>query len=137
VQRMHWEEDWAHQVGAPTVYDYGAIRETFLAHLVTNWMGDDAWLRQLHVQHRKFNFAGDTNWLVGSVASKERTEEGALVHLDIRIENQRGLVISPGKAVVILPSRETGPVELPKPVSNDPMAMLRQEIEELRIINGD
>lgn len=135
VQRMHWEEEWAHKVGAGTVYDYGAIRETFLAHLVTNWMGDDAWLRRLHVQHRKFNFAGDTNWLCGTVASKERTDEGAQVTLDIRIENQRGLVLTPGTATVLLPSRESGPVALPDPPGDDTLAVLRNEVEELRQIN--
>jgi hypothetical protein len=137
VQRMHWEEDWAQKVGAGTVYDYGAIRETFLAHLVTNWMGDDGWLRRLRVQHRKFNFAGDTNWLLGKVVGKERTDEGAEVHLEIRIENQRGLVLTPGEATVLLPSRETGPVRLPTPPSEDVLGVLRHEVEELRRINGD
>ena len=137
VQRMHWEEDWAHKVGAPTVYDYGAIRETFLAHLVTNWMGDDAWLRQLHVQHRKFNFAGDTNWLRGKVVGKEMTDEGAEVQLEIRIENQNGLVLTPGNATVLLPSREKGPVVLPRPPSEDRLGVLRHEVEELRAINGE
>ncbi|MBV9996369.1 MAG: MaoC family dehydratase N-terminal domain-containing protein [Caulobacteraceae bacterium] len=136
VQRMHWEEDWAHQVGAATIYDYGAIRETFLAHLVTNWMGDDAFLRRLQVQHRKFNFAGDTNWLLGRVAKKVMTQEGAEVHLDVRIENQRGLCLTPGNAVVLLPSRERGPVKLPDPPASDPDAMLRHEVEELRRQNG-
>jgi acyl dehydratase len=135
VQRMHWEEDWAHEVGAATVYDYGAIRETFLAHLITNWMGDDAWLRKLSVQHRKFNFAGDTNWLVGEVAGKEMTDEGAEVHLDVQIENQRGLVLTPGRAVVLLPSRANGPVKLPSPPSEDPVGVLRHEVEELRELN--
>ena len=135
VQRMHWEEAWAQQVGAGTVYDYGAIRETFLAHLVTNWMGDDAWLRRLHMQHRKFNFAGDTNWLLGQVVGKEMTDEGAEVHLEIRIENQRGVVLTPGSAIVLLPSRERGPVELPTPPAEDAMAVLRNEVEELRTLN--
>jgi acyl dehydratase len=137
VQRMHWEEDWAQKVGAGTVYDYGAIRETFLAHLVTNWMGDDAWLSKLHVQHRKFNFAGDTNWLVGKVVGKEMTDEGAEVHLELRIENQRGLVLTPGEAVVLLPSRENGPVVLPTPPSEDVLGVLRHEVEELGRINGE
>ncbi|MBV9510114.1 MAG: MaoC family dehydratase N-terminal domain-containing protein [Caulobacteraceae bacterium] len=137
VQRMHWEEDWAHKVGAATVYDYGAIRETFLAHLVTNWMGDDGFLRRLQVQHRKFNFAGDTNWLTGSVAGKKITDEGAEVYLSIQIANQRGDVITPGKAVVLLPSPEHGPVRLPQPPGQDAEGMLRHEIEELRLQNGD
>ena len=136
VQRMHWEEAWAQKVGAGTIYDYGAIRETFLAHLVTNWMGDDGWLRQLHVQHRKFNFAGDTNWLRGEVVGKEMTDDGAEVHLAIRIENQRGLVLTPGKATVLLPSREKGPVVLPTPPSEDLLGVLRNEVEELRAQNG-
>ncbi len=132
VQRMHWEEDWAQKVGAATVYDYGAIRETFLSHLVTNWMGDDGWLRRLHVQHRKFNFAGDTNWLLGQVTGKEMSEEGPEVHLDVWIENQRGVKITLGSAVVLLPSREAGPVRLPRPPSEDVMGLLRHEVETLR-----
>ena len=35
-------------------YDYGAMRETWLTHLITDWMGDDAWLWKLSCQHRKF-----------------------------------------------------------------------------------
>ncbi|MGE0387441.1 MAG: MaoC family dehydratase N-terminal domain-containing protein [Gammaproteobacteria bacterium] len=136
VQRMHWEEDWAHKVGAGTVYDYGAIRETFLAHLITNWTGDDGWLRRLKVQHRKFNFAGDTNWLLGKVTKKEMTAEGAEVHMEVRIENQRGLEITGGEAVVLLPSREKGPVVLPRPPSEDVLGVLRHEVEDLRRING-
>jgi acyl dehydratase len=136
VQRMHWEEDWAHKVGAATVYDYGAIRETFLAHLVTNWMGDDGFLRKLRVQHRKFNFAGDTNWLLGKVVGKQKTDEGCEVQLEIRIENQRGLVLTPGEATILLPSREHGPVKLPKPPASDPVAMLNHEIETLKAQNG-
>ncbi len=137
VQRMHWEEEWAQKVGAGTIYDYGAIRETFLAHLVTNWMGDDGWLRRLHVQHRKFNFAGDTNWLLGRVVGKDTTEEGAVVRLEVWIENQRGLVLTRGEADVLLPSRANGAVQLPPPPSEDVLGVLRHEVEDLRRINGD
>lgn len=104
----------------------------------THGFGDDAWLRRLHVQHRKFNFAGDTNWLLGEVVGKEKTAEGAEVHLEIRIENQRGLTLTSGEAVILLPSRETGPVVLPSPPSEDVLGVLRNEVEELRKINeGD
>ncbi|WP_460794409.1 hypothetical protein [Nocardioides pacificus] len=41
-------------------YDYGGMRETWLTHAVTDWMGDDAWLWKLSCQHRKFNYMGDT-----------------------------------------------------------------------------
>ncbi len=41
------------------------------------------------------------------------------------------LVLSPGSAVVLLPSRETGPVELPTPPSEDPVGLLRHDVSEL------
>lgn len=137
VQRMHWEEDWALQVNSPAMYDYALMRETFLSQLITNWQGDDGWLRRVNLQHRKFNFIGDTNWLLGTVTGKEKTEEGCEVHLDIKIENQRGLAVTQGTAVVLLPSREFGAVDLPLPPSEDLLGVLRHEVDELRRLNGE
>lgn len=136
VQRLHWEPERAQELGLPTSYDYGGLRETWLCHLVTDWMGDDAWLWKLECQHRRFNFMGDTTWLTGEVVDKVQTEvEGRTrseVHLAIRCTNQRGVVTSPGKAVVLLPSRQHGPVELPKPPAGDVFAMLGHEVDRLK-----
>ena len=54
-----------------------ALRETWLCHLVTDWMGDDAWLWKMECQHRRFNFIGDTSWLTGEVVDKVQTETPA------------------------------------------------------------
>jgi pimeloyl-ACP methyl ester carboxylesterase len=35
VQRLHWEPARAQELGLPTSYDYGGLRETWLCHLVT------------------------------------------------------------------------------------------------------
>jgi acyl dehydratase len=115
-QRVHWDPKWAHQAGNPATYDYGRMRETWLIHLCSDWMGDDAWLWKLDCQFRKFNYVGDTHWMRGRVARKYVTDDGhAAVDLDIRGENQRGDVTTPGHATVLLPSRELGPVRLPAP----------------------
>ncbi|MGD9795820.1 MAG: acyl dehydratase, partial [Acidimicrobiia bacterium] len=107
-----------------------------LCHLVSDWMGDDAWLWKLECQHRRFNFIGDTTWLTGEVVDKKQTETAAgvrsEVHLAIRCTNQRGVVTSPGKAVVLLPSREHGEVTLPKPPARTIDEMLAHEIERLQ-----
>ncbi len=136
VQRLHWEPARAQELGLPTSYDYGGLRETWLCHLVTDWMGDDAWLWKLECQHRRFNFVGDTTWLTGEVVDKVQTETPtgvrSEVHVEIRCTNQRGVVTSPGKAVVLLPSREHGDVVLPKPPANTLDDMLQYEIERLR-----
>ncbi|GAY10858.1 MaoC family dehydratase N-terminal domain-containing protein [Pseudonocardia sp. N23] len=131
VQRMHWDPDWARKVGGAACYDYGALRETWLAQLLNNWSGDDSWLWKLHVQHRKFNYIGDTTWLRGTVVRKDRRGSHREVTLEIRCKNQRGLVTSSGTAVVLLPSREEGAFQLPAPPATSPLDVLRGEVERL------
>ena len=88
----------------------------YLAHLVTNWIGDDGWLWRISNEFRQFNYMGDIQWVKGTVRDKRVDPDGHhVVELDIWCENQRGVINAPGKATVILPSRVKGPVQLPKP----------------------
>ena len=47
-ERVHWDEAFALEVGAPGAYDYGPERCSWLTHHITNWMGDDGFLRKSH-----------------------------------------------------------------------------------------
>ncbi len=116
MQRVHWDPEYARRAGNPTTFDYGRMRETWLIHLCTDWMGDDAWLWKLDCEFRKFNYVGDTQWLRGTVTRKYLAAgERPAVDLDISAENQRGELTTPGHATILLPSREHGPVRLPGP----------------------
>lgn len=130
VQRLHWEPERAQELGLPTSYDYGGLRETWLCHLVTDWMGDDAWLWKLSCEHRRFNFMGDTTWLRGEVVDKRQEDGRNEVHLEIRCINQRGVTTSPGFAVVLLPTRDQ-PVVLPDPPVDTIDEMVAWEMERL------
>ena len=136
VQRMHWEEDWAKAIGMPARYDYGAMRETFLAHLLTDWIGDDGWVWKLSAQHRAPNFLGDTTWVRGKVTGKEVVDGRSAVMLDVWCENQRGDVTTKGSATVLLPSSGADRVVLPEPPSRDPGGVLRWDIERLAEADG-
>ena len=115
-QRVHWDQEWARAAGNPAVYDYGRMRETWLIHLCTDWMGDDAWLWKLDCEFRKFNYVGDTHWMRGRVTRKYVAEgDRPAVDLDVWGENQRGDVTTPGHATVLLPSHAHGEVRLPDP----------------------
>ncbi|MGE0881032.1 MAG: MaoC family dehydratase N-terminal domain-containing protein [Acidimicrobiia bacterium] len=115
-QRVHWDQEWARKAGNPSIYDYGRMRETWLIHLCTDWMGDDAWLAALDVEFRKFNYVGDTHWMKGTVTRKYLGDGGRpAVDLDVWGENQRGEITCPGHATILLPSREHGRVRLPDP----------------------
>jgi hypothetical protein len=92
------------------------MRETWLVHLCTNWMGDDAWLWKLDCEFRGFNYVGDTQWLRGTITEKFRADgDRPAVRLELRAESQRGELTAPGHATILLPSREQGPVRLPDP----------------------
>jgi acyl dehydratase len=134
VQRLHWEPERAHELGIPMNYDYGAMRETWLTHAVTDWMGDDGWLWKLSCQHRKFNYMGDTTWITGKVVDKVQvTDEHRArneVHIEVRCTNQRGETTTPGSAVVLLPTRDAA-VELPKPPAENLTDLLAHEIARL------
>jgi hypothetical protein len=116
MQRVHWDPDFARRSGNPTTFDYGRMRETWLIHLCTDWMGDAAWLWKLDCEFRGFNYVGDTQWLSGVVTRKFLTANGGhAIDLDVRAENQRSEVTTPGHATIILPSRLGGDVVLPDP----------------------
>jgi acyl dehydratase len=116
MQRVHWDPEFARRSGNPTTFDYGRMRETWLVHLCTDWMGDDAWLWKLECEFRGFNYVGDTQWLRGTVVRKYLAEGGRpAVDLELEAKNQRGALTTPGTATVLLPSREHGPVRLPDP----------------------
>jgi hypothetical protein len=116
MQRLHWDPEFARRSGNPTTHDYGRMRETWLIHLCTDWMGDDAWLWKLDCEFRRFNYVGDTQWLRGTVVRKYLADgDRPAVDLDLMAENQRGEVTTPGHATILLPSRERGAVRLPEP----------------------
>ncbi|HEX5616563.1 MAG TPA: hypothetical protein VFZ83_15525 [Acidimicrobiia bacterium] len=116
MQRVHWDPAFARRSGNPTTFDYGRMRETWLIHLCTDWMGDDAWLWRLECEFRKFNYVGDTQWLRGTITRKYLADgDRPAVDLELVAENQRGEVTTPGTATILLPSRAHGAVRLPDP----------------------
>ncbi|WP_433761364.1 FAS1-like dehydratase domain-containing protein [Nocardia sp. CA-135398] len=132
VQRLHWEPARAQELGLPNSYDYGGMRETWLCHLLTDWIGDDGWLWKLRCEHRKFNYIGDTTWVRGTVVDKRQVDGRNEIHLEVRCENQRGEITTPGTAVVLLPTRDH-PVELPAPPAPDLDGMVAHELARFSV----
>ena len=116
MQRVHWDPAFARRSGNPTTFDYGRMREAWLIHACTDWMGDEGWLWRLRVEFRGFNYVGDVQWVRGTVARRYLAEGGRpAVDLELHARNQRDEITAPATATVLLPSREHGPVRLPEP----------------------
>ena len=100
----HHRESTAKEVGVPGVYDYGPQRSAWMASLISNWMGDAGFLKRIKTRMSRFNTMGDCTWARGTVTRKYIKDGYALVDIEIKGENQRGELTTPGLATVVLPS---------------------------------
>ena len=104
-ERVHWDEAFALEVGAPGAYDYGPERCSWLTHQLTNWIGDDGFLRKSSCQIRRHNPDGDVVVIDGVVGRKFVEDGKHLVEISQKATTHRGELSASGVAVVELPSR--------------------------------
>ncbi len=113
IERVHWDDAFARHTGNPYCYDYGPQRMSWLINAMTSWEGDDGWLRKIDAQLRRFVYIGDVIWLKGKVTEKYIKDDECTLELDVWCEDHRGRNTAPAHAVVLLPSRQHGPVKIP------------------------
>jgi len=105
-ERVHWEEEFALEVGAPGAYDYGPERTSWMIHHLTNWAGDDGFVRASKTQIRRHNPAGDVIYITGRITKKEIVNGEALVEIAQQARNQDGEASVTAAAKVQLPMRK-------------------------------
>jgi hypothetical protein len=91
------------------------LRECWLHHRLTDWMGDEGFVVRQHDEIRKFNYQGDIQYVTGMVTAKRRENNMNLVDIELRAVNQREEETAHGEATVALRSREHGRSLLPTP----------------------
>ena len=107
ILSVHFNKNAANAVGTPYPYDGGFFRHCLYIQFITDWMGDDGWLKRNYAKYDRFFYLSDVMWLRGKVTRKYVDENGEYC-VDIKTSgiNQRGEDIMPGESTVILPSRE-------------------------------
>ena len=103
--RVHWDREFAQEVGVPGAYDFGPERIAWLGHLATDWMGDDGFLKRLNVQVRGHNVVGDATWCRGEVVRTEIVDGEGQVECSVRCVNQHERTSALGAATVVLPRK--------------------------------
>ena len=121
VERVHWDDYMAAEIGMPSAYDYGSQRGGYATYFATNWVGDDGWVAELDFQYRGMFFNGDVMHISGEIVDKwtGATTGRGYVKAKFHSINNRGEDIMPGTAIFALPSRERGPIEFPVDVHDD------------------
>jgi acyl dehydratase len=104
---VHYNQEAAKAMGLPYPYDVGTQRQCWCVQLLTNWMGDDAWIKRNYAEYRQFVYLSDVVKVSGRVVEKFIDEDGEYcVKIKVNSLNQRGDDVMPGEAIVSLPSRD-------------------------------
>ncbi len=102
---LHVSDNAARVQGVPYAICFAAQAEGNIAHAITNWMGDDGFLKRLDCQARRINLVGNTNWINGKAVRKYIENDEYLVDLELKLEDQDGNLIIPATATVRLLSK--------------------------------
>lgn len=114
IYSVHYNKSATNALGLPYPYDVGTQRQCWLIHLLTNWMGDEGWLKKNYAEYRRFVYHSDVVYLSGKVTKRYIDENGEhCVDIETWAKNQRGENVMPGHSSVVLPSRDkaVGPLD--------------------------
>ena len=103
--QIHYDQGFAKNNDLDDVILHGALKNAFLGHLVTKWMGPDGDLKRLACQYRGMDIPGSPVTAKGVVTRKYEEQGMGLVDCEIWLENKDGEKTTPGSATVVLPSR--------------------------------
>ena len=104
--QIHYDKDFAINAKLPGVILHGALKNAFLGHLMTDFVGEQGWLKKLSVQYRGMDQPGSKVVCRGRVTRKYVEGGNHIVDCEIWLENAKGEKTTPGSATAILPSRE-------------------------------
>jgi hypothetical protein len=90
------------------------LRNAWIMHSVTDWMGDDAIIVGVEDRVTGFNTLGDLTKITGGVKEIDTSGEWPEVVCALECHNQRDELTAHGTVRVRLPSRERGLPEYPK-----------------------
>jgi acyl dehydratase len=106
VYSVHYNDYAAQLQGAQIAYDVGIQRTCWQIHQLTNWMGDDGFVKRIHGQYRSHVYLSDVLRLGATIAEKYVDDEGDhVIKVETWATNQRGQQCMPGSAVLRLPKR--------------------------------
>ena len=104
---VHYDRDFAIEIGLPGLIVHGALKNAYLAQVVTDWMGPEGVMKRLSVKYRGTDVPDDTLTCSGRVTKRYVTEKSHQVDCVLVLSNSSGEQTTTGTATVVLPSRES------------------------------
>jgi acyl dehydratase len=115
---LHYENDFAvNFMRTPGIIAHGTLKRQWLIQMMTDWMGDEGWLKKISTQFRAMDFPrkmkslagphdGETWYCKGKVTAKSEKDGEHTVDCEIWLENSKGEITTSGAATVLLPTKK-------------------------------
>jgi len=100
--------EWSHVrarrfLHVPGAKEANSERLHWTAHMLTNWQGDDGFLKRLDLKFPTINMMGDITRCYGKVTGKHVEKGKKVVEIEVWNINQVGDIVTTGSAEVVLP----------------------------------
>lgn len=102
---IHYDKDFAQKSGLEGVIVHGWLAFSFVAQVVTDWMGDEGTLKKIGCTYKAMNYPYQDMTCKGKVTKKYEKDGRGYVECDVWGQNPKGEVTVPAQATVILPRR--------------------------------
>ena len=103
--QIHYDKDFALGNNLDGIIVHGALKSAWLGQLVGDWAGENGAVKSYGCSYRGMDVPGDTLTCKGKVTKKYIEGDENIAECDIWLENGKGEKTTPGKAVVVLPSK--------------------------------
>jgi len=102
---IHYDKDIAQKSGLPGVVVHGKLVVSFLAQMITDWIGEDGDLKVISCGYRGLLYPGEDAICNGKIAKKYVEDGKHYAECEIWVENSKNQSVIKGKAIVVLPSK--------------------------------
>jgi acyl dehydratase len=103
---IHYDKDFARSQGLPGLIVHGMLTTSFLAQLVTDWMGESGTFKVLDTSNRAMLFPDQDVICKGKITKKYIENKENFVECEIWAENSKGEKPVTAMALVTLPDRK-------------------------------
>ena len=115
---LHYDNDFAvNFMKTGGIIVHGTLKRQWLIQMLTDWVGDDGWLKRIQTSFKAMDYPrrmktlagpedGDTWQCKGKVTGKSENGSQHIVECDIWLENSKGEITTSGTATLLLPARK-------------------------------
>jgi acyl dehydratase len=103
---MHYDKDFALSRGFPGLIVHGMLMTSFLAQLLTDWMGEWGTLKKIKTSNRQFVLVNQDIVCTGTVSKKYIQAGESFVECELWAENEAGEKCVVATALITLPERK-------------------------------